>query len=74
MSTRFVYQIVRIGVLPGNDSFAMEGATCEQWSRLDDKADKEVIAVDIATGKVSHRYPHEESESIARNWRNPTVR
>lgn len=73
MSERFVYQIVRIGSSPGDLCFANEGATCEEWSQLEDKANKEVIAVDLATGKISHRYPHEESEKIASIWRNPTI-
>ena len=74
MNARFVYQIATIGGLPGNDSFAVEGATCEEWSLREDKADKEVIAIDLATGKVSHRYSHEESEKIANSWRHPIIR
>jgi hypothetical protein len=49
MTGRFVYLIVKIGGFPGLKGFANEGAICEEWSLLEDKAHKGVIAVDLVT-------------------------
>jgi len=67
------FYIVKIGELPGNRAFKSEGATCGAWSRSDDKDQLEVIAADLLTGKVQHRYSRAESERIAHSFRNPTI-
>jgi hypothetical protein len=71
---QLVYHIVKVGEMPGNDGFPFEGATCAEWSRLADKAEKEVIAVDLATKQVIRRYSADEAEKIAKTWNNPTIR
>jgi hypothetical protein len=68
------YHIVKIGGLPGNQASDSEGATCDQWSRLDNKDQLEVVAADLVTGEVKHRYSHGESERIAHSFRNPMIR
>lgn len=69
-----VYQIVRIGGSPVDECYSEQGAACAEWSLLSDKSDKEVIAVNLATGEVSHRYSPADSERIAQAWRNPKIR
>ncbi|MGA2370104.1 MAG: hypothetical protein ACLPPV_03670 [Candidatus Korobacteraceae bacterium] len=71
---QLIYHIVKIGEAPGNDGYPYERATCAEWSSLEDKAEKEVIAVDLATKQVMRRYSAAEAEQIANNWRNPEVR
>jgi|HubBroStandDraft_3_1064219.scaffolds.fasta_scaffold02151_2 hypothetical protein len=70
---QLIYYIVRIGEAPGDNGFPFEGATCTEWSRLEDKAEKEVIAVDLVTGRVTNRYPAAEAEKIANIWRNSKI-
>jgi hypothetical protein len=69
-----IYQIIAIGGAPGVLSFPDEGATCAEWSLLKDKTEKEVIAVDLVTKEVIYRYSAAETERIADDWRNPTIR
>jgi len=70
---QLIYQIVKIGGAPGDNGFPYEGATCEKWSRLEDKAEKEVVAVDLVTGQVTYRYSAAEAEKNATIWRNPKI-
>jgi hypothetical protein len=71
---QLVYHIVKIGGPPGDTGFPYEGATCVEWSSLEDKAEKEAIAVDLVTKQVMRRYSAAEAEKIATIWRNPTIR
>lgn len=71
MADMLTYQIVKIGDLPGDETtFSSEGGTCAEWSQLNDKAEKEVVAIDLTTGAVRRRYPPSESERIALDFRN----
>ena len=74
MTGRFIYLIVKIGGFPGHKGFANEGAICEEWSLLEDRAHKAVIAVDLVTREVARRYSPAESDDIAKCWRNPKTR
>jgi hypothetical protein len=68
------YHIVKIGELPGNQASDSEGATCYAWSLMRGNDQMEVVAADLATGEVEHRYAHAESERIASIYRNPKIR
>ena len=67
------YHIVRIGGPPGNQGNENEGATCAAWAESADKLSTEVIAVDLTTGEITHRYMTAEAERIARTFRNPRI-
>ena len=69
-----VYQIVKIGAQPGNESSSNEGATCAAWAESEDRQNIEVIAIDLSTGAITHRYTPAESERVARLFRNPNIR
>jgi hypothetical protein len=71
---QLVYHIVEIGEAPGDIGFSYEGATCAEWSSLEGKAEKEVIAVDLVTKQIMRRYSAAEAETIANTWRNPKIR
>lgn len=68
------YHIVRIGDPPGSQSAANRGGTCAAWSDSKDKANIEVIEVDLATGNVLHRFTPAEAEKIAYEFRHPRIR
>jgi hypothetical protein len=68
-----VYHIVKIGDPPGNQASDSEGATCYAWSLMRGKDEMEVIAADLVTGEVTHRYSHTESEKAANTFRDPKI-
>ncbi len=74
MRAVIAYHIVKIGELPGNQASDSEEATCYAWSLRHDKDQMEVIAADLVTGKVTHRYSAVESEKAANLFRAPKVR
>jgi hypothetical protein len=61
---------VRKGDLPGNDGSATRGAVCARWAESPDKANTEVVEVDLS-GNVIRRFSQAESESIAHKFDNP---
>jgi hypothetical protein len=68
------YCIVEIGAAPETDQVnAILGATCEEWSQLPDKAQKEVVAIEIHSNIV-RRYSYNESEALAYKFRHPKIR
>ena len=68
------YCIVEIGSVPQTDRLNTNlGATCEEWSQLPDKAQKEVVAIEIH-GSIIHRYSSNESEALAYKFRHPEIR
>ena len=68
-----VYHIVKIGDPPGNQVSDNEGATCYAWSLMQGKDKMEVIAADLLTGEVKHRYSPAESEKVAHDFRAPKI-
>ena len=64
-----IFHIVKIGEPPGNQASDSEGATCYAWSLMQGKDQREVVATDLATGEVEHRYTHAEAERIASIYR-----
>ena len=69
-----VYQIVKIGAQPGNESSSNEGATCAAWAESEDRQSAEVIAIDLSTGEITRRYTPAECERIAGLFRNPPIK
>jgi hypothetical protein len=67
------YHIVKIGGQPANDGSPSEGATCAAWAESTEKQSAEVIAADLTTGEVKHRYAPSESQRIAQSFRNPRI-
>jgi hypothetical protein len=68
------YHIVKIGEPTGNQASDSEGATCYAWSLMRSKDQMEVVAADLVTGEVTHRYSQTESERAANNFRDPKIR
>jgi hypothetical protein len=68
-----VYHIVKIGDPPGNQASDSEGATCYAWSLMRGKDEMEVVAADLVTGEITHRYSPEESEMAASTFRHPKI-
>ncbi len=68
-----VYHIVKIGDTPGNQASDGEGATCYAWWLMQGKERMEVVAADLLTGEVTHRYSPAESEKVAHIFRAPRI-
>jgi hypothetical protein len=74
VSSVIVYHIVKIGEPPGNQASDSEDATCYAWSLMRGKDQMEVVAADLLTGEVTHRYSQVESERAASIFRDPRIR
>jgi hypothetical protein len=67
------YHIVKIGGPSANQASDSEEATCYAWSLMWNKDRMEVVAADLFTGEITHRYSATESEKVASIFRDPKV-
>ena len=68
-----VYHIVKRGDPPGIQAASSRGGTCAAWCDSHDKANTEVIEVDLATGEVLHRFTPDEANKLAYEFRHPRL-
>ena len=73
MRNMIAYHIVKIGEEPGNQASDSEAATCYEWSLMKGRDRMEVVAADLLTGEVTHRYSDLESEKAANLFRDPKL-